>query len=234
MSSNIDSILEQQASSFSEGKSAAGFLQVVYAWMMGGLLLTAVTAFAVLSSESVLDTVLSVRTIILFAQLGLVLWLSARIESMSVTTARILYLTYSVMVGLTMSAVLVYYAPDSVLATFLSCSLMFGATSAFGYLTKRDLSSIGSFFFMGLIGIVIASLVNMFLQSSALNFAISIIGILVFVVLTAWDTQKLKAIALSVEGSDATARIAIMGALNLYLDFINMFLFLLRFLGRRR
>ncbi len=234
MSTDIDSILKAQTNSFSQTRSSSDFLRVVYAWMMGGLLLTSAAAFFCLQSEEFFLTIYRMRTILIIAELGLVLWLSARISAMSVTTARAIFLSYSLLNGLTMSAILALYEPTTVISAFLSASLMFGATSIYGMVTKRDLSSVGSFFFMGLIGIIIAGLVNMFLQSPALHFAISIVGVLVFVGLTAWDTQKIKEMQVEVEGSEASGRIAIMGALTLYLDFINMFLFILRILGRRR
>jgi FtsH-binding integral membrane protein len=146
-----------------------------------------------------------------------------------------MFLVYSALNGMTLSMIFLVYTSDSILNTFIVSSAMFGAMSAFGYITKRDLTSVGSFFMMGLFGIIIASVVNIFLDSSALNFAISIIGVFVFIGLTAYDTQKIKSLYASTAHShELASNVSIIAALTLYLDFINLFLFILRLLGRRK
>ncbi|MBL7997062.1 MAG: Bax inhibitor-1/YccA family protein [Candidatus Kapabacteria bacterium] len=210
------------------------FLQKVYAWMFGGLLTTAVVAFAVVSS-SVGYGLLSYRWIFALANIGLVWYLSARINSLSSTAATVLFLVYSALSGVTFSIIFFVYTLDSIMSTFLVAAGMFAAMSAYGYFTKRDLSGWGSFLMMGVIGIILASVVNWFLGSSALSFAVSLIGVFVFVGLTAYDTQKIKEMAVvETSGSELASKAAIIGALELYLDFINLFLFLLRLLGGRR
>jgi FtsH-binding integral membrane protein len=163
-----------------------------------------------------------------------VFFLSFRIQSMSVSAARTTFLVYAGLVGLSLSSILLLYTGQSVVQTFFVTAASFGALSLYGYTTKRDLSAFGSFMVMGLFGILIASLVNIFLQSSAMAFVISAIGVVVFAGLTAYDTQKIKEMYFERDGYDTAGRKAIMGALTLYLDFINLFLFLLRFMGDRR
>jgi hypothetical protein len=179
--------------------------------------------------------VLSYRWILIIAQFGLVIALSGFIEKMNTITAMGSFLLYSALNGLTLSALLLIYSETAIVTSFLSSAGMFGAMSLYGAITKKDLSGIGSFMFMGLIGIILASIVNMFLGSDALSFAISIIGVLVFTGLTAYDTQKIKESAeLEFHGSEIATKGAILGALTLYLDFINLFIFTLRLLGGRR
>ena len=170
---------------------------------------------------------------ILFAPVGAVLWLSFGIERMSVFTAQLLFWVYAGLVGLSLSTIFLVYTNASIVQTFAVSAASFGALSLYGYTTKRDLSAMGSFMIMGLFGLILASLVNIFLQSSALEFAISAIGVLVFAGLTAWDTQKIKEMYNEGHGFEAESKLAIMGALNLYMDFINLFLFMLRFMGNK-
>jgi FtsH-binding integral membrane protein len=211
----------------------------VYQWMTIGLGLTAVVAYAVVSSEAAINFIFGNTMVfwgLIIGELLLVVAISGAINKMSAATASGLFMLYSAMNGATLSAVLLAYTGASVFSTFLVCAGMFGAMSVYGMTTKKDLTSMGSFLFMGLIGIIIASVVNIFLQSPAMHFVISGVGVLIFTGLTAYDTQKLKAMGESAPMDDATAvrRGTILGALTLYLDFINLFLMLLRFMGQGR
>lgn len=217
-------------------RAQQAFLSRVYAWMVGGLLLTGLAAWYVVSSGAFYYIFANSLIFwgLIIGELVLVAVISSKIDRMSKATAGGLFLLYSVLNGITLSAIFVIYTAESIQIVFFISAAMFGALSAFGFFTKRNLSGIGSFMFMGLIGIIIASLINMFIGSSALDFAVSIIGVIVFAGLTAWDTQKLKAMySLQFENQEMAAKGAINGALMLYLDFINLFLFLLRLFGRR-
>lgn len=208
----------------------------VYGWMTLGLLLTAATALATVSSEFMLNLVFSSPIVfygLIIVELGLVWYLSARVMTMSTQTASALFLLYAALNGVTLSAVLLVYTASSAASVFLITALMFLATSAWGLTTGKDLSGWGSYLFMALIGLIIAMVVNWFLGSSTMDYVISLIGVVLFVGLTAYDTQKIQRMSAEVEGETTIARLAILGALTLYLDFINLFLFLLRLLGRR-
>jgi hypothetical protein len=174
------------------------------------------------------------KWVVMFAPLAMVFFLSFRITSMSVSGAQALFWVYAALVGASLSTIFLIYTGASIVQTFAVTAASFGALSLYGYTTKRDLSAMGSFMVMGLFGLIIASLVNFFLQSSALNFAISAIGVLVFAGLTAWDTQKIKEMYFDGDSELVTGQKAVMGALTLYLDFINLFLFMLRFMGNSR
>ncbi|HKO62884.1 MAG TPA: Bax inhibitor-1/YccA family protein [Pyrinomonadaceae bacterium] len=207
------------------------FLSRVYGWMFLGLLITAGTAFFVASSGLVVTGIAFWGLII--AQLGLVFYLSARVEHIAPVTASLLFIVYSGLTGVTSSVILLAYTGASIAQTFIIAGTMFGTMAFFGTVTKRSLAGVGQFFFMGLIGIVIAMVVNIFLQSNALQFVISVIGVLVFTGLTAWDAQRLKQLAVALpEGK--VGSYAVVGALSLYLDFINLFFFLLHLTGGRR
>jgi len=212
------------------------FVQKTYAWMVGGLLISGLTAIFAASTSVVEYFALNPGILILLflIELGLVFFLSARIMSIQASTAGLLFVIYSFLNGLTLSLIFLVYTATSIQNVFFTTAALFAAMSFYGYTTKRDLTSFGSFLFMGLIGIIIATVINLFLASSALDFAISLIGVFVFVGLTAYDTQKLKNMfyQLSDDGV-ALGKFAILGALTLYLDFINLFLFLLRLFGRR-
>ncbi|WP_163265169.1 Bax inhibitor-1/YccA family protein [Chelativorans alearense] len=173
------------------------------------------------------------RWVVMLAPLGLVFFLSARIHKMSVSAAQTSFWVFAALMGLSLSSIFLVFTGESIVRTFFITAASFGALSLWGYTTKRDLSGMGSFLFMGLVGIIIAMIVNIFLASSALQFAISVIGVLIFAGLTAYDTQQIK--EMYYEGDDqlVAGRKAIMGALRLYLDFINLFMFLLQFLGNR-
>jgi FtsH-binding integral membrane protein len=214
------------------------FLARVYAWMTAGLAVTAACAFATLSNETLLRTVLGNRVVffgLLFAELGLVAWLSGMVGRLSSTAAGTVFILYSALNGLTLSAVFLAFTSASIVSTFVVTAGTFGAMSVYGLVTKRALDGLGSFAFMGLIGVVLASVVNIFLRNDMLGFVVSCVGVIVFVALTAYDTRKLKMMAATVDGaSEAGRRGAISGALALYLDFINLFLMLLRLFGNRR
>jgi uncharacterized protein len=211
------------------------FLSKVYAWMVGGLLITALTAMYVATNEEVMQTVGHFMLFLIIAEFGLVLALSGWIQRMSKTAAMASFLAYSFLNGLTLSVILLIYTAESLYQTFFITAGMFAALSFYGFVTKKNLSGMGRFMFMGLIGVIIASVVSWIFPSSALNFAISVIGVIVFAGLTAYDTQRLKDMyEVQSQGDDIAAKGAIMGALMLYLDFINLFLFLLRIMGNRR
>ncbi|QKV19920.1 Bax inhibitor-1/YccA family protein [Oricola thermophila] len=173
------------------------------------------------------------RWVVMLAPLGMVFFLGARIQNMSVSSAQTTFWIFAALMGISLSSIFLVYTSASIVQTFFISATAFGSLSLWGYTTKRDLTGMGSFLFMGLIGLIIASIVNLFLGSSALQFAISVIGVLVFAGLTAYDTQKIKEMYYAGDGSAVAGRKAIMGALNLYLDFINLFMFLLHFLGNR-
>ena len=170
----------------------------------------------------------------MLAPLGFVFFLGAKIRTMSVGAAQLTFWLFAAAMGLSLASIFLVFTGESIARVFFITAGTFGAMSLYGYTTKRDLSAWGSFLFMGLIGIIIASLVNMFMASSALQFAISVIGVLVFTGLTAYDTQRIKEMYYEVDGSDVVARKAIMGALSLYLNFINMFVMLLHLFGTAR
>ena len=209
-------------------------IRQVYAWMGGGLLVTALMAMVTISSPAILNAVFGNRLVfyaLVLGELGLVVAISGAINRLSAAVASLLFVLYAALNGVTMSVIFAVYTAESVTSTFVITAATFGAMSAYGYLTRRDLTGWGSFLFMGLIGVVIASLVNIFTRSSAASWVISAVGVIVFTGLTAYDTQKIKAMAAA--GAEGR-KPAILGALTLYLDFINLFLMLLRLLGNRR
>ena len=214
------------------------FLSRVYAWMAGGLAVTAVVAWFTLSTPTVLQLVFGNRIVffgLVIAELGLVAWLSGLVGRMSPGTASAVFIAYSALNGLTLSAVFLAYTSGSIASTFVVTAGTFGAMSLYGATTKRSLDGLGSFAFMGLIGVVIASLVNLFLRNSMLEFVVSCVGVIVFVGLTAYDTRKLKMLGATLDADSDEGRTgAVRGALSLYLDFVNLFLMLLRLFGRRR
>ncbi|XUY26641.1 Bax inhibitor-1/YccA family protein [Agrobacterium sp. rho-8.1] len=173
------------------------------------------------------------KWVVMFAPLGLVLFLSFRIQNMSVSAAQATFWGYAALMGVSLSSIFLVYTGQSIVQTFFITAASFGALSLYGYTTKKNLSGMGSFLIMGLFGLIIASIVNIFLQSSAMGFAISAIGVLIFAGLTAYDTQKIKEMYFDGDDVATAGRKAIMGALTLYLDFINLFMFLLQFLGNR-
>ena len=214
------------------------YMRQVYMWMTAGLAITAVTAFAVASSPDLQMAILgnmAIMIALIVAQFGLVIALSAAVHKMSATTATAVFIAYSALTGLTLSSIFVVYPIGSIANAFLTATGTFLAMSVYGTVTRRDLTGMGNFLIMGLFGII-ASIVNIFLASSMMDFVISCIGVLIFTGLTAYDTQKLRVFGMNAPVDDATAmrRGALLGALELYLDFINLFLVLLRLFGGNR
>jgi FtsH-binding integral membrane protein len=212
------------------------FLRAVYGWMCAGLAITAVTAAFVASSPALVTALVANRLlfwVLVLGQLGIVFALSARVDRLAPSTASALFIVYSALTGVTLSLILLVFTGESIATTFVVTGGMFGALALYGSATRRDLSGLGSFLFMGLVGVMLASIVGLFWQNDALQFLISFVGVIVFTGLTAFDAQRLKAMALAMPGGQ-TGSYAVVGALALYLDFINLFLFLLRFLGQRR
>jgi len=219
----------------------------VYNYMAAGVALTGVAAWVVFQmavtevggrllltpfGATLLNSPL--KWVVLFAPLALVFFLGFRIQTMAAGTARALFFFYAGLLGVSLTPILIHYTHDSVARVFFISAASFGALSLWGYTTRLDLSAFGSFLIMGLVGIVIASLVNIFLASSALQFVISVIGVIVFAGLTAWDTQKIKEMYSPMDDGTVAGRKAVMGALALYLDFVNLFLMLLQLFGNRR
>lgn len=226
----------------------------VYNMMAIGLAVTGLAAFAVAALATTTDPSAAVaqlgngkmltsfgaalytsplRWVVMLAPLAAVFFLSFRIQNLSVSTANAVFWGYAALVGLSLSSIFLVFTGQSIVRTFFVTAASFGALSLYGYTTKRDLSAMGSFLIMGLFGLILASVVNIFLGSSALQFAISVIGVLIFAGLTAYDTQEIKEMYYEGDASDTQGRKIVMGALRLYLDFINMFTFLLQFLGNR-
>lgn len=211
----------------------------VYGLMSVAMLITGGVAWAVGTTPAFLAAIFNtpLQWVVMLLPLAIVFGLSAMIGRMSAATAQLVFYVYAATVGLSLSFIFAVYTSVSIVQTFLVTAIAFAGLSLYGYTTKRDLSGIGSFMVMGLFGLLAASLVNIFLQSSALDFAVSVMGVVIFAGLTAWDTQKIKTTyvehAMHMDG-EWLAKSAIMGALELYLDFINLFLFLLRFLGNSR
>jgi FtsH-binding integral membrane protein len=210
-------------------------MQRVYGYMAGGLALTGLVAYAAAVSgfyQAIAGT--AVIWIVMLAPLGFVLALSFGIQRMSAGTAMLLFWIYAAVMGLSLGGIFLVYTGTSIARVFFITAATFGAMSLYGYTTNADLSRMGSFLLMGLIGLVIASLVNIFIGSSALQFAISIIGVIVFVGLTAYDTQRIKEMYLESDSAEIAGKKAVLGALALYLDFINLFMMLLQLFGQRR
>lgn len=211
----------------------------VYLWMTLALVITGFVAMYVAKSYALISMIAQNSIMfwgILIAELGLVMYMSARINRISFTTATLLFIAYSVLNGVTMSILFMVYTLNSIATTFFVTAGTFGAMALFGYVTKKDLTRIGSLCIMGVIGLIIASVVNLFLQNSMMDMIISYVGVLLFVGLTAYDSQKIKQLlgGDDIEVNETTQKIALMGALTLYLDFINLFIYLLRILGDRK
>jgi len=225
------------------------YMLKVYNYMTTGLLLTGLVAYffgkaSIVTNE--LGQIINItpigamlfgsplKWVVMLAPLGFVFYLSAKINKMSVSSAQITFWIFSAIMGLSLASIFIVYTQASIARVFFISSGTFAAMSLYGYTTKKDLTKLGGFLFMGLIGIIIASLVNLFFQSSALHFAISVIGVLVFVGLTAYDTQSIKNMYYAGDSESVGGKKALMGALRLYLDFINLFIMLLRLFGQRR
>jgi hypothetical protein len=218
----------------------SSFINRVYGWMCGGLVLTALIAMWAASTPAVMNTILSSQILffgLIILELAAVGFLAVRLNKMSAMTATVVYLAYAALNGLTLSVIFYHFTMESLATTFFATAGTFGVMSLYGYVTKRDLTSFGNICFMLLIGAIIASVVNMFWANSMLYWITTYIGIAVFVGLTAYDTQKIKEMSLAVDGieqSESARKYAIFGALTLYLDFINLFLLLLRIFGGSR
>ncbi len=220
-------------------RAAAGFLITVYMWMFAGLSLTTVVAFAVAGSRSVIMAIAGSRALffgLVIAELALVLVLSMAINRISAGLATLMFLLYSALNGVTLSFILLAYTGQSVAVAFLSAGCLFGTLSLYGYITKRDLTALGSLMTVGLLAVIVCMVINMFLGSSGFDYLISLVGVVVFLGLTAHDTQKILRLGAGAETADAGAlrKGAVIGALALYLDFINLFLYMLRFVGKRK
>jgi FtsH-binding integral membrane protein len=212
------------------------FLSKVYGWMFLGLLLTAGTALIVASSPVLIETLILNRFLfwmLLFAQIGLVWYMAARVEKMAPATAAGMFLLYSAVVGITTSVIFLVYTSASIVSSFVITAGMFGAMAVFGTFTRRSLAGWGQFLFMGLIGLIIAMVVSIFWLNDLLSFVISVVGVIVFTGLTAYDAQRLKEMAVALPDG-RVGSYAVVGALSLYLDFINLFFFILRLFGGRR
>ena len=215
----------------------SAFLWKVYSWMAIGLGLTAVVAFLVGGSPELLRTLVGNRLVffgLVIAELGLVFYLSARAAGLAPGVAAGLFALYSALNGITLSVVLLAYTGESVTTTFVVTAGMFGALALFGSTTKKSLAGAGQFFMMGLVGLILASIVGAFWHNDALQFLISMVGVIVFTGLTAWDTQQIKEMYYEADDYETGSKKAVMGALRLYLDFINLFMMLMQLLGTRR
>ena len=213
-------------------------MRKVYLWMTLALVITAITAYGVATSPAAIQFILGNRIVffgLIIAEFALVFAIGGMINKLSITTATLLFTLYSVVNGATLSIVLLAYTQESVTQVFFITAGTFAAMSAVGYLTKRDLSSVGRILFMALIGLIIATVVNIFWKNSGFMAILNYLGVLIFVGLTAYDTQKIKNMLLTAEdGGEVGQKMALLGALTLYLDFINLFLYLLRILGKAR
>ncbi len=234
---DLDRLINEQ-----EGYSSLAFpvlMRKVYVWMTLALIITGITAYGVATSESLKLMILNSKFIffgLIIAELALVWGVSAAINKISITTATFLFTFYSILNGITLSLIFAVYSEASIVSVFFITAATFGVMAAYGYFTKSDLSSWGKLLYMALFGLIIATLVNVFLiRSTGFNLIISYIGVLLFVGLTAYDTQKIKRIlAIQPDMGEGSQKVALLGALTLYLDFINLFLYLLRILGNRK
>ncbi|MGB7946981.1 MAG: Bax inhibitor-1/YccA family protein [Candidatus Binatia bacterium] len=213
----------------------SAFLQKVYGWMFIGLAVTAVVAYTIASSPALLQLFSNQLLFfgLILAELGLVFYLSAKVQTLAPNRAMLLFIIYSALNGVTLSFILLIYTGESIATTFMVTAGMFGAMALYGSTTERSLAGVGQFLFMGLIGLILASIVGIFWHNDALQFLITVVGVIVFTGLTAWDAQRLKQMAATVP-DERMGSYAVVGALALYLNFINLFLMVLRVLGGRR
>ena len=245
----LNKVKEAQKATVATDEGLRAYMLKVYNYMATGILLTGIIALLTFKTSVVTDdsgTIVGLtqignaiylsglKWIVMLAPLGVVFYMSFGISKMSASKAQTTFWVFASLMGLSLSSILLVYTGLSVTRVFFICSATFGAMSIYGYTTKRDLTKLGSFLMMGLIGIIIASLVNIFLKSSMMYFVISILGVLIFVGLTAYDTQKIKNMYQSSDTGELMGKKAVMGALTLYLDFINLFIMLLRLFGQRR
>ena len=212
------------------------YMMKVYNYMTSGLAISGLVAWGFSQSPALMGAIYGtgLQWVVMLAPLGFIFFLGARLQKMSLSAAQMTFWAFAAVMGMSMSYIFIVYTGVSIVRVFLITCSTFAAMSIYGYTTKRDLTKLGSFLMMGLIGIIIASLVNIFLKSSMMYFVISIIGVLVFVGLTAYDTQKIKNMYVSSDSGEVIGKKAVMGALTLYLDFINLFIMLLRLFGQRR
>jgi FtsH-binding integral membrane protein len=212
-------------------------MRKVYLWMTLALVITGMTAYGVANSPAILQIIYgnpAVMWVVVIAELALVFGVSAAINRISLTTATLMFIVYSVLNGVMLSSIFLVYTASSISTVFMITAGTFGAMALIGYTTKTDLSSMGKILFMALIGLIIATIVNFFVKSSGLSLILNYVGVLIFVGLTAWDSQKIKEMMLQApDASESMQKYALLGALTLYLDFINLFIYLLRIFGRR-
>lgn len=230
----LEKIIRQQ-----EMTNASTFkvlMRKVYLWMTLALMITGITAAGVANSPNILALIYSSQVVmwgIIIAEFGLVIYISARLEKLSLSTATTLFALYSILNGVMLSSIFLLYSTAIISKIFFITAGTFGVTALYGYATKKDLSSLGNILFMALIGLVIATVVNVFMKSAMFDLILSYIGVIIFVGLTAWDSQKIKHMMMVQQDADESAqKLALIGALSLYLDFINLFLYLLRIFGR--
>ena len=232
----IKDFKQERALSF--GETSALLMRKVYLWMTLALIITGITAYGIATSPGLIYAILSNQALfwgLIIAEFVLVFAISGAINKMSITVATLLFVLYSVINGATLSVIFIAYTAESITNVFFITAATFGAMSLIGYTTKTDLSSMGKYLMMALIGVVIATIVNMFMGSSMLHMIISYVGVLVFVGLTAYDTQKIKNLLMEApDAGEHVHKIALLGSLTLYLDFINLFIYLLRILGDRK
>lgn len=230
----LEKIIRQQ-----EMTNASTFkvlMRKVYLWMTMALMITGITAAGVANSPNILALIYSSQVVmwgIIIAEFGLVMYISARLEKLSLSTATTLFALYSILNGVMLSSIFLLYSTAIISKVFFITAGTFGVTALYGYATKKDLSSLGNILFMALIGLVIATVVNVFMKSAMFDLILSYIGVIIFVGLTAWDSQKIKHMMMVQQDADESAqKLALIGALSLYLDFINLFLYLLRIFGK--
>ncbi len=235
---NYSNIVDDRSRELERSRVLPFLMRKVYTWMALALAITGIVAYGIGNSPGLLMSLFSSRMpmiVLCVAEIGLVLWLSARLNRISIVTATVGFIAFSVLNGMSMSVIFAVYTTTSIARTFFITAGMFGAMALIGYTTKKDLSKFGGILTMALIGLIIAGLVNMFIQSSMFDLILSGIGVLVFCGLTAWDLQWIKrTLSEAPDMGEAAQKIALLGALNLYLDFINLFIYLLRFLGNNR
>ncbi len=234
---NLDFNLSSRERELSMSAAFPVLMRKVYVWMTLALALTGFTAYGVATSPGIITALYSNSVLLwglVIAEFAIVFGVSAAINRLSLTTATLLFVLYSVINGALFSSIFLVYTMSSIASVFFITAGTFGVMALIGYTTKKDLSSMGKILFMALIGIIIATIVNIFLKSSGLEMIVSYLGVLIFVGLTAYDTQKIKnMLMMAPDASEASQKIALLGALNLYLDFINLFIYLLRIFGRR-
>lgn len=230
----LEKIIRQQE--MTNASTLKVLMRKVYLWMTLALMITGITAAGVANSPNILALIYSSQVVmwgIIIAEFGLVIYISARLEKLSLSTATTLFALYSILNGVMLSSIFLLYSTAIISKVFFITAGTFGVTALYGYATKKDLSSLGNILFMALIGLVIATVVNVFMKSAMFDLILSYIGVIIFVGLTAWDSQKIKHMMMVQQNADESAqKLALIGALSLYLDFINLFLYLLRIFGR--